>query len=280
MDRSAEATGSPRTGKAAAARTLAASDGAATPHETPEAGRAGESPPETGRAGESPPETGRAGESPPETGRAGESPPETGRAGESPPETGRAGESPPETGRAGESPPETGRAGESPPETGRAGESPPETGRAGNETLAAGVAAGIERLIGLLRWLSPPSGLSLTSTATLATLERSGPARLTALAASEGVTQPAMTQLIARLEEAALVTRATDPADGRAVAVRITAEGQALLARRRFYRAERLTGMLAELSPEQQLALAAALPAMDALTSAHRGVPLTAAQPS
>jgi DNA-binding MarR family transcriptional regulator len=185
-----------------------------------------------------------------------------------------------EVGRAGEGTPETGRAGEGTPETGRAGEGTPETGRAGNETLAAGVAAGIERLIGLLRWLSPPSGLSLTSTATLATLERSGPARLTALAAREGVTQPAMTQLVARLEEAALVTRASDPADGRAVEVRITAEGQALLARRRLYRAERLTAMLAELSPEQQLALAAALPAMDALTSAYRGVPLTAAQPS
>ena len=200
MDRSAQATGSPRTGKAAAGRTVAASDVAAAPHETPTAGRAGEG--------------------------------------------------------------------------------TPDTGLAGNETLAAGVAAGIERLIGLLRWLSPPSGLSLTATATLATLERSGPDRLTALAASEGVTQPAMTQLIARLEGAGLVTRATDPTDGRAVEVRITAEGRALLARRRVYRAERLTGMLAELSPEQQVALAAALPAMEALTNAHRGVPLTAAQPS
>jgi DNA-binding MarR family transcriptional regulator len=200
MDRSAQATGSPRTGKAAAGRTVAASDVAAAPHETPTAGRAGEG--------------------------------------------------------------------------------TPDTGRAGNETLAAGVAAGIERLIGLLRWLSPPSGLSLTATATLATLERSGPDRLTALAASEGVTQPAMTQLIARLEGAGLVTRATDPTDGRAVEVRITAEGRALLARRRVDRAERLTGMLAELSPEQQVALAAALPAMEALTNAHRGVPLTAAQPS
>jgi DNA-binding MarR family transcriptional regulator len=210
MDRSAQATGSPRTGKAAAGSTLAASDVAAAPHETPTAGRAGEGTPDTGRAGEG----------------------------------------------------------------------TPDTGRAGNETLAAGVAAGIEGLIGLLRWLSPPSGLSLTATATLATLERSGPARLTALAAREGVTQPAMTQLIARLEEAGLVTRATDPADGRAVEVRITAEGQALLARRRVYRAERLTGMLAELSPEQQVALAAALPAMDALASAHRGVPLTSTQTS
>jgi DNA-binding MarR family transcriptional regulator len=167
-----------------------------------------------------------------------------------------------------------------PPEPRPAGETTPEAGPAGDETLAVGVAAGIERLIGLLRWLSPPSGLSLTATATLATLERSGPARLTALAASEGVTQPAMTQLIARLQEAGLVTRVTDPADGRAVEVRITAEGRELLARRRVYRAERLARMLAELSPERQAALAAALPAMDALTTAHRGVPLTAAQPS
>ena len=217
MDRSADAAGLPRTGEAAAGRTLAASDVAAAPNETPEAGRAGQGTP---------------------------------------------------------------AAGQGTPAAGQAGQGRPAAGRASSESLAAGVAAGIERLIGLLRWLSPPSGLSLTATATLATLERSGPARLTALAASEGVTQPAMTQLIARLEEAALVTRATDPADGRAVEVRITAEGQALLARRRVYRAERLTGMLAELSPEQQVALAAALPAMEALTSAHRGAPLTAAQPS
>jgi len=230
MDRSAEATGSPRTGKAAAGQTLAASDATAAPHETP---------------GTSP-----------------------------------AGQPTPETSPAGKPTPETSPAGKPTPETSPAGKPTPETSPAGDETLAAGVAAGIERLIGLLRWLSPPSGLSLTATATLATLERSGPDRLTALAASEGVTQPAMTQLIARLEGAGLVTRATDPTDGRAVEVRITAEGRALLARRRVYRAERLTGMLAELSPEQQVALAAALPAMEALTNAHRGVPLTAAQPS
>ena len=154
-----------------------------------------------------------------------------------------------------------------------------EAGPALDGTLAAGVAAGIERLIALLRWLSPPNGgLSLTAAATLATLERSGPCRLTALAAREGVTQPAMTQLIARLQDAGLATRASDPADGRAVAVRITAEGSALLARRRAYRAERLTGMLARLSAEDQAALAAALPAISALTSAQRGSPVAAAQ--
>ena len=135
--------------------------------------------------------------------------------------------------------------------------------------LAMGVAAAIERLFGLLRWLSPPGGLSLTGAATLATLERSGPYRLTALAAREGVTQPAMTQLIARLQDGGLITRAADPADGRAVEVRITPGGSALLARRRAYRAERLAGLLARLSPQEQASLAAALPALDALTSAH-----------
>ena len=58
---------------------------------------------------------------------------------------------------------------------------------------AGDVAAGLERLLSLIRWLSPP-GMSLTSAATLNTLEHSGPCRLTALAASEGVSQPAMAQ--------------------------------------------------------------------------------------
>src|SRR5580693_839188 len=135
------------------------------------------------------------------------------------------------------------------------------------DTLAAGVAAALERLIGLFRSLSPASGLSLTSAATLATLDRSGPSRLTWLAGREGVTQPAMTQVIARLEDAGLVDRAADPADGRVVQVRITADGRAMLAGRRALRAERA-------------ALAAALPAMDALVSAERAQPTAADAPA
>jgi DNA-binding MarR family transcriptional regulator len=138
------------------------------------------------------------------------------------------------------------------------------------DELAAGVAAVLERLIGLFRSLSPASGLSLTAAATLATLERSGPGRLTWLAAREGVTQPAMTQLIARLQDAGLVDRAGDPDDGRVVQVRITAEGRAMLAHRRAVRAERLAGLLERLSPDERDALAAALPAMDALVNARR----------
>ena len=79
-----------------------------------------------------------------------------------------------------------------------------------------------------------------------------------------------MTQLIARLEDAGLVDRAADPADGRVVQVRITADGRAMLAGRRAVRAERLAGLLDRLSPDERAALAAALPAMDALANAER----------
>jgi DNA-binding MarR family transcriptional regulator len=137
--------------------------------------------------------------------------------------------------------------------------------------LATEVTAGLERLIGVFRSLSPPGGLSLTAASTLATLERSGPCRLTLLAALQGVTQPAMTQLIARLQDAGLAGRAADPADGRVVQVSITKEGSALVARRRAVRAARVAGLLAQLSRDERAALAAALPAIEALASARPG---------
>ena len=134
---------------------------------------------------------------------------------------------------------------------------------------AADVAAGLARLLVLIRWLSPP-GMSLTTAATLSTLEQSGPCRLTALAASEGVTQPAMTQLVGRLEEAGLAIRCADPDDGRVVNVQITDAGRELVAQRRAVRAERLSALLSRLSQADQDALAAALPAIEALTSLDR----------
>ena len=127
--------------------------------------------------------------------------------------------------------------------------------------------AALERLTRMfLRVLASPSELSLTTVGTLTTLERTGPRRLTELAAGEGVTQPAMTQLISRLQDAGLAARATDPDDGRVVLVHITDTGRAALAERRAARAERLAVRLAQLTPAERAALVAALPALDALT--------------
>lgn len=141
---------------------------------------------------------------------------------------------------------------------------------------AAEVAAGLDRLLALIRWLSPP-GMSLTTAATLGTLARSGPTRLTVLAATEGVTQPAMTQLVGRLEDQGLAIRRADPADGRVVHVQITDAGLEVVARRRAIRAERLSSLLSRLSQADQDSLAAAVPAMDALVSAQRDGQLTGA---
>jgi DNA-binding MarR family transcriptional regulator len=136
--------------------------------------------------------------------------------------------------------------------------------------VAATLAVDLDRIMVLYRSLTPPGGLSLTSVATLAALERFGPQRLTALAAREAVTQPAMTQLISRLEDGGQVRRESDPDDGRVVLVTITDEGRATLAHRRDSRAARLAAVLARLSPEHLAALSAAQPALEALGSVPR----------
>src|SRR5262249_12038229 len=96
------------------------------------------------------------------------------------------------------------------------------------------------------------------------------PQRLTLLATREGVTQPAMTQLISRLEDAGLVRREPSQDDGRVVLVAITDEGRATLARRRAVRGERLAAIVGPLSPEHQADLAAEWPALGAPASARR----------
>jgi DNA-binding MarR family transcriptional regulator len=133
------------------------------------------------------------------------------------------------------------------------------------DKLAADLGPVLERLILLIRGLNIAHPMSRTSSATLAVLDNYGPCRLTALADRERVTQPAMTQLIGKLEDAGLVRRDADPADGRVVRVGITDAGRAVVATRRAERAERLGVLLARLSPERRQLLSAALPALSEL---------------
>jgi DNA-binding MarR family transcriptional regulator len=59
------------------------------------------------------------------------------------------------------------------------------------------------------------------------------PQRITELAAGEGVTQPAITRVVNRLEERGWVSRESDPRDGRAVMVRLTTAGRGVFERLR-----------------------------------------------
>ena len=89
--------------------------------------------------------------------------------------------------------------------------------------------------------------------------------RLCELNAPEGVSQPAMTQLVTRLEREGLVERASDPTDGRAVVVTVTEAGRTAVARRREGRARALADLLRGLPEEDHAAILAALPAIERL---------------
>jgi DNA-binding MarR family transcriptional regulator len=117
---------------------------------------------------------------------------------------------------------------------------------------------------------SDRADISLTAAATLARLQREGPARLTDLAAAEGITQPSMTALVTRLAERELVERASDPSDGRAVLLSLTPAGADLLAQRRAARTDRLAPYLAGLSADEMRDIAAAMPALTRLTGVLR----------
>jgi DNA-binding MarR family transcriptional regulator len=127
------------------------------------------------------------------------------------------------------------------------------------------IASGFARLYEGLRRLTPRDGLSLTAVSTLRRLDRSGPQRLCDLHAPEGVTQPAMTQLVTRLEKDGLAQRGGDPADGRVVVVSITDAGRATVEHRRAVHAAALSDRLRVLPDADRAAILAALPAMERL---------------
>jgi DNA-binding MarR family transcriptional regulator len=107
-----------------------------------------------------------------------------------------------------------------------------------------------------------PREISLTSASTLATVERTGPRRITDLAFIEGVTQPSMTALVTVLERSGLVERQQDPQDQRVVLVALTAAGADYLRTRRRAGAEAFARLIGKLPPDEATALLAAAPAL------------------
>jgi DNA-binding MarR family transcriptional regulator len=113
-------------------------------------------------------------------------------------------------------------------------------------------------------------GTSLTSINVLAALAAEGPSRLTALATATGIAQPAMTQLVGRMDREGLVVRLIDPEDGRATLVAITDAGRALRSERHQSAHERMAELLDRLSADDQamlaLAMRVAMPMLQQLT--------------
>jgi len=121
-------------------------------------------------------------------------------------------------------------------------------------------------------------GQSLTSSVVLARLDDDGPARISVLAAASGVSQPSMTELVGRLEREGLVTRFSDPEDGRVTLVHITASGRAQRSRLQRSVHDRVIELLEALSAEDQatlsLAMRVAAPLIGQLTQVAEQQPL------
>jgi len=107
----------------------------------------------------------------------------------------------------------------------------------------------------MVRHLSGRAALNLTALLTLSALEREGPVRVTTLAAAAGIGQPAMTEMIQRLERQGLVTRVDDPEDGRVALVSLSDEGRALRGDQQRERRDRLAVLLTALPAEDEAAL-------------------------
>lgn len=91
------------------------------------------------------------------------------------------------------------------------------------------------------------------------------PQRITELAAGEGVTQPAITRVVNRLEERGWVSRESDPRDGRVVMVRLTAPGRTVFERLRGEYRALVHEEMATLDDDDVETLARAIDVLDEL---------------
>ena len=112
-----------------------------------------------------------------------------------------------------------------------------------------------------------PRDLTITSAATLATLDRTGPRRITDLAVIEGVTQPAMTVLVRVMEESGLVERRGDPSDKRVTLVWLTEAGASYVRSRHRKGVQAFAKLIDGLPDDEVEALTAALPALQHLAA-------------
>lgn len=129
----------------------------------------------------------------------------------------------------------------------------------------ADVPARLALVVGRLnrRLRSAGGGLSHGLLSALATVSKEGPMRLAELAQIEQVSAPSTTRLVAELEAQGLVSRRSDPDDGRAVLISITAAGSETVVRVRSARGAMVEELFGQLSADEIASIEAALPALE-----------------
>jgi DNA-binding MarR family transcriptional regulator len=112
--------------------------------------------------------------------------------------------------------------------------------------------------------------LGPSQTAALATLERHGPLTPSDLARMERIQRPTATRIVARLEDAGLVERVADPADGRSFTVSATGEARALMKKLRTRKNAYLARRLRELDDDELATLDRAAEILEDLLEGER----------
>ncbi|GIU95963.1 MAG: MarR family transcriptional regulator [Gaiellaceae bacterium] len=133
------------------------------------------------------------------------------------------------------------------------------------EVVAAELRPALLRLARELRHETEQAGISARQATLLWLVKRSPGLSLAELAAAEGISPPAMSGHVDRLERAGLVRRVRDSGDRRRVGLELTAEGARLLRNVRARRTMWLTQRLQRLEPDELAAIAAAVPALSKL---------------
>lgn len=129
------------------------------------------------------------------------------------------------------------------------------------------MAAAVERFNSFYIRLPSVRRLSFTTLSVLHTLAERSQLRLGELTATEQVSQPAITQMVTKLEAEGLLERHPDPSDGRAVLVCLTPAGQKVVAERRNDRVAQLAPLLDQLTGTERAKLAAALPVLERIAT-------------
>ena len=133
------------------------------------------------------------------------------------------------------------------------------------ETIAADLRPVLLRLARELRKETEQLGITARQATLLWLVKRSPGLSLAELAAEEGISPPALSGHVDRLERAGLIERIRSSEDRRRVGLRLTEEGARLMRRVRARRTTWLADRLRTLEPTELEAIEAALPALQRL---------------
>ena len=133
------------------------------------------------------------------------------------------------------------------------------------EVVAAELRPVLLRLARELRKETEQLGITARQATLLWLVKRKPGLALAELAAEEGISPPAMSGHVDRLERAGLIERIRSSDDRRRVGLRLTDDGARLLRRVRARRTSWLAGRLSSLEPSELDAIESAIPALASL---------------